>query len=78
MGYGSGSNTTISPDAIEEYRVIAGTPSAEYGKAGGFVTDTVLKSGTNQWHGSLFEYNRIQALAANSWLSNFNQTRRIT
>jgi hypothetical protein len=65
-----GANTTISPDAIEEYRVIDGTPSAEYGKAGGFVTDTVLKSGTNQWHGSLYEYNRIQALAANSWFSN--------
>lgn len=67
-----GSNTTISPDAIEEYRVIEGTPSAEYGKAGGFVTDTVLKGGTNQWHGSLFEYNRIQDLAANSWFSNAN------
>jgi hypothetical protein len=65
-----GSNTTISPDAIEEFRVIEGTPPAEYGKAGGFVTDTVLKGGTNQWHGSLFEYNRIQALAANSWFSN--------
>jgi Carboxypeptidase regulatory-like domain/TonB dependent receptor len=65
-----GSNTTISPDAIQEYRVIDGTPPAEYGQAGGFVTDTVLKGGTNQWHGSLFEYNRIQALAANSWFSN--------
>jgi hypothetical protein len=65
-----GANTTISPDAIQEYRVIDGTPPAEYGQAGGFVTDTVLKSGTNQWHGSLFEYNRIQALAANSWFSN--------
>ncbi len=65
-----GANTTISPDAIEEYRVIEHIPAAEYGKAGGFVTDTVLKSGTNQWHGSLFEYNRIQALAANSWFSN--------
>jgi hypothetical protein len=71
LGLGAGgSNTTISPDAIEEYRVIEGTPPAEYGKAGGFVTDTVLKSGTNQWHGSLFEYNRVQALAANSWFSN--------
>jgi hypothetical protein len=70
-GTGSGgANTTISPDAIQEYRVIEHIPSAEYGKAGGFVTDTVLKSGTNQWHGSLFEYNRIQALAANSWFSN--------
>jgi hypothetical protein len=71
LGSGSGgSNTSISPDAIEEYRVIEHIPSAEYGKAGGFVTDTVLKGGTNQWHGSLFEYNRIQALAANSWFSN--------
>ncbi|MGB8784586.1 MAG: TonB-dependent receptor [Terriglobales bacterium] len=65
-----GANTSISPDAIEEYRVIDSTPNAEYGKAGGFVADTVLKGGTNQWHGSLFEYNRIQALAANSFFSN--------
>jgi Carboxypeptidase regulatory-like domain len=73
--YGTGgSNTSISPDAIEEYRVIDGTPAAEYGKSGGFVTDTVLKGGTNQWHGSLFEYNRIQALAANSWFSDHSGT----
>src|SRR6266853_299452 len=65
-----GANTSISPDAIEEYRVITHDFSAEYGKVGGFVTDTVLKSGTNSWHGSLFEFNRIQALAANDWFSN--------
>ena len=65
-----GSNTSISPDAIEEYRVITHDFNAEYGKAGGFVTDTVLKSGTNQWHGSVYEYNRIQALTANDWFSN--------
>jgi len=67
---GGGSNTSISPDAIEEYRVITHDFSAEYGKVGGFVTDTVLKSGTNKWHGSLFEYNRIQALTAQDWFSN--------
>jgi Carboxypeptidase regulatory-like domain/TonB dependent receptor len=67
-----GANTTISPDAIQEYRVIEHNFSAEYGQAGGFVTDTVLKSGTNKWHGSLFEYNRVQALAANSFFSNRN------
>jgi Carboxypeptidase regulatory-like domain/TonB dependent receptor len=70
-----GANTTISPDAIQEYRVIEHIPPAEYGKAGGFVTDTVLKGGTNQWHGSLFEYNRVQALAANSWFSNHNDVK---
>lgn len=65
-----GASTSISPDAIGEYRVITNTFAAEYGKAGGFVTDTVLKSGTNKFHGSLFEYNRIQALAAQNFFSN--------
>jgi hypothetical protein len=65
-----GGNTSISPEAIEEYRVITHDFAAEFGKAGGFVTDVALKSGTNQWHGSLFEYNRIQALTANDWFSN--------
>jgi hypothetical protein len=67
-----GAATSISPDAIGEYRVITNSFAAEYGKAGGFVTDTVLKSGTNQFHGSLFEYNRVQALAANDFFSNAN------
>jgi len=65
-----GANTSISPDAIQEYRVVTNSFSAEYGKGGGFITDTVLKSGTNKWHGSLFEYNRIQALAAEDWFTN--------
>lgn len=69
-GYDNGGAvTSISPEAIQEYRVITNSFSAEYGKAGGFVTDTVLKSGTNLWHGSLFEYNRVQALAAQSYFS---------
>ena len=66
----SGGITSISPDAIQEYRVITSNYSAQYGKAGGFVTDTVLRSGTNEIHGSLFAYNRIQKLAANDFFSN--------
>jgi len=65
-----GASTSISPDAIQEYRIITNSFAAEYGKAGGFVTDTVLRSGTNDWHGSAFEYNRMQRLAANSFFSN--------
>src|SRR5882757_3808911 len=67
---GAGAVTTISPDAIQEYRIITSTPPAEYGRAGGFATDTVLKSGTSTWHGSAFDYNRVQALAANNFFSN--------
>src|ERR1035437_5742959 len=70
-----GASTSISPDAIQEYRVITNSFSAEYGKGGGFITDTVLKSGTNRLHGSLFEYNRIQALAAEDWFTNYNQNK---
>jgi hypothetical protein len=65
-----GASTSISPDAIQEYRVITNSYSAEYGKGGGFVTDTVLRGGTNQWHGSAYEYNRIQALTAQDFFSN--------
>jgi hypothetical protein len=65
-----GAVTQLSPDAIQEYRIITNDFPAEYGKGGGFVTDTVLKSGTNDWHGSVFEYNRVQAFAANDFFSN--------
>jgi hypothetical protein len=61
---GGGALVTISPDALQEYRVLSHDNPAEYGKSAGFTTDTVMKTGTNQFHGSLFEYNRIQALAA--------------
>src|ERR1700682_5366939 len=67
---GQGAVTSISPEAIQEYRVITHNYEAEYGKGGGFVTDTVLKSGTDQFHGSLFEYNRVQALAAQDFFTN--------
>ncbi len=66
----SGAITSISPEAIQEYRIISHAYEAEYGKGGAFIADTVLKSGTNAYHGSLFEYNRVQALAANSFFSN--------
>lgn len=66
----SGGITSISPEAIQEYRVITNNYAAQYGKGGGFVTDTVLRGGTNDLHGSLFEYNRIQKLAANDFFSN--------
>src|SRR5438132_2592886 len=67
---GQGAVTSISPEAIQEFRVITHNFEAEYGKGGGFVTDTVLKSGTDHLHGSLFEYNRVQALAAEDFFTN--------
>jgi hypothetical protein len=41
--------------------------AAELGRATGGVTNVILKSGTNQIHGSLYEYNRVSALSARNW-----------
>ena len=51
-------------EAIQAVDVTTGNYSAEFGRAGGAVTNVQLKSGTNDFHGSVFEYNRISALAA--------------
>ena len=74
MGSIPGGITGVSPDAIQEFRVITSNFSAQYGRQGGFVADTVLKSGTNEVHGSLFEYNRNQSLAAQEFFSNASGT----
>jgi hypothetical protein len=47
-----------SPDAIGEFRVSTDNYSAEYGRASGAVFNVSIKSGTNQLHGKLWEYNR--------------------
>jgi hypothetical protein len=65
-----GAQVGISPDALQEFRVVTSNFEADQGRAGGFVADVTLKSGSNSLHGSLFEYNRVQKLAANHWASN--------
>ncbi|MDE3179719.1 MAG: TonB-dependent receptor, partial [Acidobacteriota bacterium] len=65
-----GGITSISPDAVQEFRVVTNNFSAQYGRQGGFETDIVLKSGKNQIHGSAFEYNRNSATTANDFFSN--------
>jgi hypothetical protein len=56
-----------SPDAIQEFNVIAGNAPADFGNyIGGVIVET-LKSGTNQYHGDVYEFLRNTALNANSW-----------
>lgn len=62
-------NILPNPDAIEEYRVETNNYDAEYGKMSSGVITVVTKSGTNDFHGSLFEYWRSDALNANNWNS---------
>ena len=67
-----GAITGISPDAVQEFRVETNDFNAQYGRQSGFVADAVMKSGTNQIHGSAFEYNRNQSITANDFFSNAN------
>jgi hypothetical protein len=53
-----------SPDTIEEFRVITNSFDAEYGRNSGAVVNVVTKSGTNDFHGSIFEFFRNKDLNA--------------
>jgi hypothetical protein len=64
-----GGEVGVSPDAVQEFRVVTNNFSAEYGRSGGFVTDLVTKAGTNRLHGSLFEYNRNSDTTADDFFS---------
>ncbi len=60
-------NILPNPDAIEEFRILANNYSAEYGRFAGGVISVVTKSGTNNFHGTLFEFLRNNDLNANNW-----------
>jgi hypothetical protein len=62
-------NIAPNPDAIEEFRVVTNSYGAEYGRSAGGVVNIITKSGTNQFHGSLFEFLRNTDLNAYTWLS---------
>ncbi len=70
-GAGQGSLiNTVSVEAIEEFKATGSAFSAEYGRAIGGVLNITTKSGTNNFHGSLFEFFRNDKLDANSFFSN--------
>jgi hypothetical protein len=54
-------------EAIQTVDVTTSNYAAEFGRAGGAVTNVILKSGTNNFHGSLYEYNRVSALQARTY-----------
>ena len=60
-------NQLPNPDALEEFRVETSDFSAQYGHMSAAVVTAVTKSGTNQFHGALFEFNRNTDFNAYSW-----------
>jgi hypothetical protein len=57
----------IPLDAVQEYSVITNNFAAEFGRASGGVVNVTTKSGTNKYHGSAWEFNRLSAYTANTY-----------
>jgi hypothetical protein len=78
-GYGGGTpamtalgttQSMVSVDSLQEFRATTSTYSAEYGRTPGGQFSFTTRSGTNDWHGSAFDYFRNDALDANNWFNN--------
>ena len=60
----------FSQDAVQEFQVNSNGYSAEFGRAAGAVINVVTKSGTNEFHGTAFEFYRDKSLNANTFFNN--------
>jgi hypothetical protein len=71
-GPGSLLGGNLGVDAIQEFSVLTSNYSAEYGKTSGGVVNAISRSGTNQFHGSVYEFLRNSALDADNFFDNAN------
>jgi hypothetical protein len=69
-------DTTIAMDAVAEVKVLMNNYQAEYGKAAAGIINIVTKSGSKEFHGSSYYYNRNENLNANSFFNNKAGTER--
>lgn len=72
-GPGNVEGGALGVDAVQEFSVLTGTYPAEYGMATGGVINAITRSGTNQFHGSAYEFLRNSALDAANYFDDFNQ-----
>ncbi|HTR36922.1 MAG TPA: TonB-dependent receptor [Bryobacteraceae bacterium] len=64
-----GGISSINPDSTQEFRVITNNFLPEFGRNTGAIIDVVTRSGSNQFHGDAYEFNRVNALAARDWFN---------
>ncbi|HEY6389628.1 MAG TPA: TonB-dependent receptor, partial [Bryobacteraceae bacterium] len=67
---GSNAQSPINMDAIAEVKVLMNSYTAEYGTASGGVINLITKSGTQEFHGGAYYYNRNEAMNANDFFNN--------
>jgi len=66
-----GTNSLVSVDAMQEFRVQTSSFAPEFGRTPGGQVSIVTRSGTNDFHGTLFEYFRNDVLDANDWFNGY-------
>ena len=66
-----GTNSLVSVDALQEFRIQTSSYAPEFGRSPGGQISIVTRSGTNQFHGSAFDYLRNDLFDANDWFADF-------
>ena len=62
----------IPQDAVQEFRIITNNFDAQYGRSSGGVVNVITKSGTDNFHGDAWEFNRLSAYTANTFTNDAN------
>jgi hypothetical protein len=71
-----GTNSLVSVDAMQEFRIQTSSFAPEFGRTPGGQISIVTRSGSEAFHGTLFEYFRNDVLDAKDWFVNFNHLRK--
>jgi len=69
-----GTNSLVSVDALEEFRIQTSTYAPEFGRTPGGQISIVTRAGTNEFHGTAFDYLRNDALDAGNWFNGYTNT----
>ncbi len=65
--FGATVGQAVPLDSVQEFSLITNDFTAEFGRAGAGIVNVVTKSGTNEFHGTAYEFNRVSALSSNSF-----------
>ena len=73
----TGPATLVSAEAVKEYRMVTNNFTADFGRASGFIANAITRTGTNSFHGTLYEFFNHDRLNANSFASNWQNLPRL-
>jgi hypothetical protein len=72
LSVAGGTNNLVSVDAMQEFRIQTSTYAPEFGRSPGAQIQIATRSGTNQFHGTAFDYFRNDVLDANNWFNGYS------